>query len=494
MATPEARLRDLLPDARELALLFGARGLACVAAFRSGFRALSDDDYARISIAQHFAQQPSFDPSGTSWLPAPFWVYGAAFRVFGNGLSVARTVAIALSLLATVLVYVSARTLGTSRIAAMVGAVLSCMLVPYSAFLGLAALPEVPCAGLLLFAAATLALSDVRLRALGGLASIIACLSRYEAWPVAAACAAFCLWDALRQRRLAYLGCAALALTGPALWLFASHANHGDAWFFVARVTAYRRALGGIDAPLWRRLIEYPWALVWNALGLCILFPIFLFMAPKTRAPDGPRYARCGLALLALLLFMMLGSVRDGVPTHHSARVLLPLWFFGCVVAGREFARRATDVAGRRRVAVVVAAITSIPLVEGLHLPSSEGFAQRTLELEAGDAARMETKLGLAIDTTDYGYFAVQAGFGTPLGTSVLDDHDPRRPKDPNASPFRSPEALEEALREREARFAILTRAHAPLLSARCDEVWQNEAFVLFRCPARSTSTSANAG
>jgi hypothetical protein len=482
VATPETRLREFLPDARELAVLFGARGLACVAAWRSGFRALSDDDYARISIAQRFADAPSFDPSGTSWLPAPFWAYGAAFRAFGNGLGVARTLAIVLALAATVLVYVAARVLGASRTAAVVAAVLSCMLVPYSAFLGVAALPELPCAGLLLFSAASLAVGDARLRALGSASLIVACLSRYEAWPVAAVCSAFCLWDAIRHRRLVYVGCAALALLGPALWLIVSHKSHGDAWFFIGRVTAYRRALGGNDVPIWRRLAEYPWALVWNALALCILFPIFAFMAPKTRQPDGPRYARCAVTLLAMLGFLMLGSVRDGVPTHHAARVLLPLWFFGCVVAGREFARRATDAAGRLRVVIVVAAITSIPLVEGLHLPSNEGFAERAFELEIGNAARQETKHGLAIDTTDYGYFAVQAGFGSPLGTSVLDDHDPRRPKAAGQSPFSSAEALERVLHEQQARFVVLTTAHAPLLAARCDELWKNPGFVLFRC------------
>ena len=190
------------------------------------------------------------------------------------------------------------------------------------------------------------------------------------------------------------------------------------------------------------------------------------------------------MTLLALLAFLMLGSVRDGVPTHHAARVLLPLWFFGCVVAGREFARRATDSTGRRRVAIVVAAITTVPLVEGLHLPSNEGFAQRALELEAGNAARLSTKVGLAIDTTDYGYFAVQAGFGSPIGTSVLDDHDPRRPKPASLQQFSSGEALENALRSRNARFAVLTSAHASLLAPRCDELWRNTGFVLFRCPA----------
>jgi hypothetical protein len=487
---PETRLRELLPDARELALLFAARGLACVAAWRAGFRALSDDDYARISIAQRFAREVHLDPSGSSWLPAPFWVYGAAFRAFGTGLSVARTVAIALSLAATVLVYVAARVLGTSRMAAVIAAVLSCLLVPYCAFLGIAAVPEVPCAALLLFSGATLAVAEPRLRAVGGCALILACLSRYEAWPIAAVCAAFCLWDALKLRCVSYLACAALALAGPALWLILSHYRHDDAWFFIGRVTAYRRALGGHTVPLWRRLLEYPWAFVWNAPALCILFPFFAFTAPKTRpAAGGPGYQRCAVALLALLGFLMLGSIRDGVPTHHAARVLLPLWFFACVVAGERLSRHANDAAGRIRVAVVVACIASTLVVVGLDLPSSEGFAERALELEAGGAARLHTKLGLAIDTPDYGYFAVQAGFGSPIGTSVLDDHDPRRPKPASTSPFASTEALEQALDELHVRFAVLTRAHAPLLAQRCDELWRNRGFVLFRCPARAPAS-----
>jgi len=479
-----------LPDARELALLFGARGLACVAAWRSGFRALSDDDYARLSIAQRFAQEPRFDPSGTSWLPAPFWTYGAAFRGFGTDLAIARTVAIVLSLAATILVYVAARVLGTSRLAALVAAVLGCVLVPYSTLLGVAALPEVPCAALLLFSAATLAVNQPALRALGGSSLFVACLSRYEAWPIALAFAAFCLWDAIRLRHATYLACALLALSGPASWLALGRINHGEAWFFVARVTAYRRALGGNDAPVWRRLLEYPWALIWNALGLCILFPIFLVMAQKAKTLDRPRYARCAVALLAMLVFLMVGSVRDGVPTHHAARVLLPLWFFGCVVAGREFTRRANDAAGRRRVGVVVAAISSLPLLEGVHLPNNEGFAERALELEAGKAARRETKLGLAIDTADYGYFAVQAGFGSPRGTSVLDDHDPRRPKSTSESPFGSSEALQRALREQHAHFALLTSAHAPLLASHCAELWRNTGFVLYRCAAPAPGKS----
>src|SRR4051812_42914052 len=119
---PHPRLSDALPRASEAALLCAARAIASLAAYASGFRALSDDDYARISIAQRFAEAPSFDPSHTSWLPAPFWVYGVALRVFGTDLAIARVTAIALSTLATLVVYVAARLLGAGRVGALLGA------------------------------------------------------------------------------------------------------------------------------------------------------------------------------------------------------------------------------------------------------------------------------------------------------------------------------------------------------------------------------------
>src|SRR5450755_54399 len=135
---PDARLRDALPRARDIALLCAARGLACIAAWATGFRALSDDDYARITIAQRFAASAHFDPSGTSWLPAPFWVYGGVFRCFGTSIGVARVTAVGLSAAATLLVYVAARWLGACRPGALVSAAL-CSILPYSALLGIAA-------------------------------------------------------------------------------------------------------------------------------------------------------------------------------------------------------------------------------------------------------------------------------------------------------------------------------------------------------------------
>ena len=479
MATAHARLREFLPDARELAVLFAARGLACVAAWHAGFRALSDDDYARISIAQRFAHGPTLDPSGTSWLPAPFWAYGTAFRFFGTGLGVARATAIALALCATVLVFAAARLLGGGRFGALLCAILSCLLVPYSVLLGIAAVPEVPCAALLLFAVASLARAEPNLRAQGGLALVGASLARYESWPVALIFALFCAWDALRARSPAFLGGVALALAGPALWLALGRLEHGDALFFVARVVGYRRALGGEHVSLARSLSEYPRLLFWEAPGLFGGLSVYAVMRRKIGKHEGSSYGRATTALAGMLVFLMLGSVRDGVPTHHAARVLLPIWFLGCVVFGLGMARFAGTRASRARIALVVATMTAFPLFFDPRMSMSD-LAQRSREIEAGQVARRHAVSALAIDTPDYGFFAVQAAFGSPGETTVLDDHDPCHP---SASPFRDAPSLDRALRERGAKSVIVTTAHFPLLPARCsEELWHGDGFLLVRC------------
>ena len=472
MATPQARLREFLPNARELALLFGARGIACIVAWLAGFRALSDDDYARISIAQHFAHAVRFDPSRTSWLPAPFWAYGTAFHCFGTSLTVARATAIALSLCATVLVYVAARMLGSSRLAALLSGVLSCVALRYSILLGLAAVPEVPCAALLLFSSATLVRREAALRMLGGVSLILACLARYEAWPIALVFSLFCLWDAIRERRPSLAFSALLALFGPALWLMVGRIEHGDAVFFIARVTAYRRALGGNQASTLSRLLVYPRLMVGEAFALCALVLAAALAHRKDTARSKLPYGRCALAMLSMLAFLMLGSVRDGVPTHHASRVLLPIWYFGCIVAGAQLA------VTRKGAHALLTIIASTPIALLLARPNYD-FASRSLELEAGNTARVFGAHGLAIDTPDYGFFAVQAGFGSPIETSVLDDHDPRHP---STSPFSSAAVLDQALRQQSAHFAIVTLGHTGLLAPRCGELWRNSAFALFRC------------
>jgi 4-amino-4-deoxy-L-arabinose transferase-like glycosyltransferase len=465
-------------------LLCVLRGLASFVAYASGFRALSDDDYARISIAQRFAESASFDPSHSSWLPAPFWLYGAAFRIFGTSLGVARVTAIALSAGATLLVYVAARLLGASRPGALLSATLATIL-PYSALLGIAAVPEVPCAALMLLGAATLAASDPRARVLGGVALALACLSRYEAWPVAAIFAGFSVCDTRRNPKLAVA--ALVALLGPVVWLWVGKVEHGHALFFVARVANYRRALGAAsNSSLVERLLEYP-GLLLRAEPELFAFLLVVTLATR-RLVDREQlvaYRRVGLPLLGLLAFMMFGSARGDVPTHHAARVLLPIWFFTCVVSGTALAHLATRGPPRARAAGL--ALPALAVVIGLlarpKLSAPEGFAERTLELAAGAEAKRRGATQLAIDTVDYGYFAVEAGFGAPSASSVLDDHDPRRPRP--SDPFASSDALSTALREHGAGFLIATRAHAVVAGGVCAELWQNPSFALLQCASQ---------
>ncbi|HEY4103482.1 MAG TPA: hypothetical protein VGM44_06305, partial [Polyangiaceae bacterium] len=317
---PELRLREALPSAGEAVLLSAFRALASLSAYASGFRALSDDDYARIAIAQRFAAAPHFDPSTTSWLPVPFWCYGAAFRVFGTDLAVARATAIALATLATLLVYVAARLFGATRTGAMTAAALATLL-PYSALLGIAAVPEVPCAALILFGAATLARREPNSRLLGALALALATLSRYEAWPVALCFTGLCLWQARQNPKLAFA--AALALLGPITWLTVGRAEHGAALFFVSRVASYKRALGTNETfSLLSRVLEYPGLLLRAEPEMSALtLVLFIFGWRRADLIKLAPFAGACVALLSLLAFLVWGSLRDGTPTHHAARV-----------------------------------------------------------------------------------------------------------------------------------------------------------------------------
>ena len=78
-------MRARVTDAAGVAL---GKAVVSSLVWASGFRALSDDDYARIVIAQRFAESPSLDPTGTSWLPLPFWLNGGAMLLFGASVEV----------------------------------------------------------------------------------------------------------------------------------------------------------------------------------------------------------------------------------------------------------------------------------------------------------------------------------------------------------------------------------------------------------------------
>jgi len=446
-------------------LLVSARLLVSLVVWWSGFRAISDDDYARVVIAQKFASAPALDPSGTSWLPFPFWLQGSAMLLFGPELSTAVGVAWVSGAASTLLVWLAARTLGLTRRAAFFAAILASGLA-YSAWLGVATVPELLTAGLTLYGAATLAVPVTATlavpvtatlavplhltllrseRAWGAVALCCATLSRYETWPVAAVFAVLSISDARRagrdsQARRGAALCALVASAGMLLWLAHGVARHNNATFFVERVANYQKALGGHDFDAWAALSRHPGFLFEYAPALMVMAVLGLGLArfaPRSQL-DSAQLAplvRPLLACASLFAFLVVGDLRGAGATHHPARTLLPIWFLACIAVTHTLLPGGRVLrAGLLRGNAFVMVVLSILVVDGLKIGVLDGarlFVGRSEELQLGEHARRvcENRASggrLLIAPKDYGYFAMIAAFAAPARVDVFDDLDPR--------------------------------------------------------------------
>ncbi len=428
--------------------------LVSLAVLAAGFRAVSDDDYARVVIAERFVELPRLDPSGTSWLPLPFWVYGAGFRLLGVGLGAARVTAVLLGVGAVLLLLAAARKLGAGNVGAVTAALVAAFF-PWSAWLGAATVPEAPAAALMVYALSTLATATQRDRALGAVAVAAACFCRYEAWPVALGFAAFTAYDAARARSARLLPAAALALAPIVLWLLHGTFVHGDTIFFWKRVAGYRHALGE-SPPLVERLGAVPRSLfaeepeLW--LGLAFVRPSLW----------RSRYFRPALVSALLLAFLAAGELSGGGPTHHAGRAALPIWYLVTLALGHAVGERWDARAAGRAVwlALPAGVVTVGWLFRALVRP---GFPDRDPAVRVGTEARTRGAPGLLIDTPDYSYFAVTAAFGRPTAAEPFDDHDPRRPRPPDA--FASEDALRARWAARPDAWLVVSRLHADTAS-----------------------------
>ncbi|HMJ15940.1 MAG TPA: glycosyltransferase family 39 protein, partial [Polyangiaceae bacterium] len=331
-------------------LLAATRAAVSVAIFACGFRAISDDDYARVVIAQRFAHDPAWDPSGTSWLPLPFWLTGGLMRVFGPELEVAQLTSFACGILASLLSFAAARVAGLSERGALLGSLLACS-VPWFVWLGVSTTPEALAAALILFGIASSSSPTSSVRLLGGAALGLACWARYEAWPIAVVFAAIAAFDAYRRRSLGLAASALVCLLPACAWLIHGVVDHGDALFFVKRVVAYRRALGAETDSALARLFAYPMRLAASP-ELIVLFLLALASARRLRVSFADltrNVKRPALLLGSLLAFLMLGELRDGTATHHAERSLLPIWLGLALITGELWLRIAERLRSRPR-------------------------------------------------------------------------------------------------------------------------------------------------
>jgi Dolichyl-phosphate-mannose-protein mannosyltransferase len=417
-----------------------ARICASLVVLATGFRAVSDDDFARVVIAEQWAHAPRLDPTGTSWLPLPFWLTGSVFLVLGRGLDAARAVAFVTGVLASIPIYFAARWLLQDRRAAVAGAVVA-SIFPWSARLGVATVPELPAAALTLLAMASTAPGFTpRRRLVGALALLAAALMRYEAWLIAAGFAALSVIDASRAPRVvgrsaALVLAAAIALLGPILWILWNRHAHGDALDFLARVTAYRRAtMAGESEGTLATLIAYPIAMVRHEPELAAGITA-LAIAARVRGARLPG-ARAWIrpAALAMLLFagLALASVRDGAPTHHPERAVLVVLLMGGLCAGglgHALAQAAPRRAWARLGAAVLLAVVVSGALVRYFIGARESFAGRADEVAIGRAAAPRVRPGdkLLVEAIDYDHLALIAAMGRPEDVVIDRDIDPRR-------------------------------------------------------------------
>jgi len=463
--------RSIAKDAALVALVkLASAGVALA----WGFRAVSDDDFARVVIAEEWARSPKLDPTGTSWLPLPFWIVGLVMRVFGRGLDVARAVSIALGVASALVVYVAALWITQDRRASLVGSIIAAVF-PWSARLGVATVPELPAAALALLAAASLspplgAASRSEGRALvGGLALFASALCRYEAWPIAGIFAAITSYRALRpgallSARMKLFLAALLALAAPAAWIAWNQIAHGDALHFLDRVAAYRRALGGGgDGSALKAIFLYPMAFARQEPELFGSFLIVLGFAWRL-APSSPsltprarRYVLPSAILLAQLAALAAAMMKDGAPTHHPERALLSVMLLFAIALGDLGLWLYTRSSPRSRRAVALwLAVFILPMALGLRRAiRMEDYAERGDEVAVGLAAGAALPPGekALIEVVDYGYFAVIAAFARPEDAVIDRSIDPRG--GPAPSSFVDHAALLRRLEQSGARYFI---------------------------------------
>jgi hypothetical protein len=425
MGSPSELRTTLRIAAMHAAALVLVRLGVSAAVRAAGFHSLSDDDFARISIAQAFAHSPKLDPTGTSWLPAPFWAEGGAMMAVGRSLGAAHAFSAAMSCGALVLLYGCARAAGVSARASFAGAA-ACAVMPVAALVGAAPVPDFGVAAMSASALLLLRAPDARWLGAMGVILLAATLSRYEPWSAAFAAAALALipgttsrQDTRRARRWRIAG-AVLALAGPLLWIGWNAHAHGHAFAFHARVSSYRDAVAsGAGLRAW--VMGYPAALVRDAPPIAAVGAVAIaLLRERDRLKTWARPVAGALFMVAALLG---AELVGGAPTHHPDRTLLAPWFVLWLASADLLDRSLGDRRGAGWIAA--AAVIVFDVARTAWIVPYYGQDRRD-DVEAGLYLRGQGAEAVLIEPVDYGYFAVIAAYGKPEEATLTHTIDPR--------------------------------------------------------------------
>jgi hypothetical protein len=277
---------------------------------------------------------------------------------------------------------------------------------------------------------------------------------------------------------------AGFAAAPMALWLLHGLVRHGDALFFVARVRQYQSALGGPAHGFVTALWQTPLAIVRFEPELFAVAAVALGLSLRDGgSPFGPTAWRPLAALGALVAFLVVADATGGSATHHPERSLLPVFWFLALLAAGLVTRIAAE--GERPWRLPAFAL---PLALGASLllrpDVRQTFGDRREEEQIGNVLRRLHADRVALDTDDYGFFAVQAALG--YGKSwPLSDHDPRKTEPPR--PDRA-EALAARLMKDGAHWLVTPRERAPLASSLGNVSLSTSRFRVIQLGERSSS------
>jgi hypothetical protein len=313
-----------------------------VLAHQGSFFASEDDPY-RAYLAYLLRFRDAEGLVGRMWLPGGHLLLGAVQLL---GVSAAWAGPLVNSV-GTALLVAGAAALAAEvapperRRAAAWAAAALVLASPMTIRLAQSALVDLLCGACVVCAAAGLARGARRgrLRPLlgGGLFLLAATALRYEAWilallfPVAAALL-FRRAGAARARLVVVAALALLPLLGPAAWLGAQRAAHGDAWLFWRQTSAIARDLGGGTTRAGLLLGRMEALLLWAPAVVAWSLGAVLLLR-RERAPRGALAVAAALALVAVLPALVTGHDHPIFPARlaYLAELgLVPLASLAC--------------------------------------------------------------------------------------------------------------------------------------------------------------------
>jgi len=340
-----------------------------------------------------------------------------------------------------ILPYAALRGVGASRPRALLATAFA-LSSPWSVWLGAATVPESFTASAVAAAAiglgapstsspariglmpsrARIGLTAPRARIGLALALLAACLSRYEAWPVAAVLAVAVGLRARRERSTVEGFAAALLAFGPLAWMTWNLYAHEDALHFFVRVSRFKRALGeGASDPI-AALLLYPRLLVTMRPDVVVAAAAAALSARRFLDPRVLRRWRLPLACAAAqLAFLAYGNLRDGAPAHHAERALLGVTFLLAAFAADVLV--AAHEAGMPRGRAVAGLLAAAWIATSWHaltdVPGRGPGEDRASQIARGRAIRDENGGAFTVTPCAYEHFALIAAYGAPEDVTV---------------------------------------------------------------------------